>query len=79
MEKNQMNRREAAAAGEKYFVTGRPCKYGHYSKRAVSDGSCVECRRPGSVTSLAVINTPGEIVSVSPERAEIQRSLIDLA
>jgi|SRR5579859_1095797 len=33
----------AARAGEKFFTTGKPCKYGHYSKRYTSTGGCVTC------------------------------------
>lgn len=36
-------RRDAKARGDKYFDTGKPCKYDHASKRYVSTGSCVEC------------------------------------
>ncbi len=38
-------RAEALAAGDQYYDTGKPCKYGHLSKRATVDGACCECRR----------------------------------
>lgn len=38
-------RREAAAKGEKYFYTGRPCARKHYSLRFVTSGSCVVCSK----------------------------------
>ena len=36
-------RREARERGEKFFETGRPCKYGHVCKRYASTGGCIEC------------------------------------
>ena len=30
------------------FNSGRPCKRGHYSRRRVSDGACIECDRERS-------------------------------
>lgn len=38
-------RKEAAAAGLKYYLTGKPCKYGHMSVRSVKDRGCVTCMR----------------------------------
>lgn len=40
----KLSRREAIAAKEQYYFTGRPCKHGHFSKRETRDGSCLECR-----------------------------------
>lgn len=38
-------RRDAAReAGEKFFFSGRPCKKGHFTKKYVSTGECVECQ-----------------------------------
>lgn len=36
---------EALAAGQKFYFTGLPCKYGHIAERRTSDRSCMECRR----------------------------------
>lgn len=36
-------RAEAAAAGEKYYFTGRPCKNGHNAPRYTKNGICKEC------------------------------------
>ena len=74
-------RREALDAGEKYFFTGKPCKYGHLTERYVGNGGCLDCLRPKS-TAL-VISTPGEIISPhsslqNNERLEIQRSKIQI-
>jgi len=38
------SRIEAMEAGEKYYKTGKKCKYGHSSKRITYDGSCYKCR-----------------------------------
>lgn len=35
-------RKEAIAAGDKYYFTGKPCKHGHITKRHVSTG-CYAC------------------------------------
>lgn len=37
-------RKEAIFAKDKWYLTGKPCLKGHYSKRATIDGSCYECR-----------------------------------
>lgn len=34
---------EARAQGLSHYMTGRPCKSGHISRRAVSNNSCLEC------------------------------------
>lgn len=38
-------RREAKAAGDKYFFSGKPCKRGHIDKRFVSANKCASCAR----------------------------------
>lgn len=38
-----ITRRAAYARREKFFYTGKPCKYDHYAARYVSSGNCVEC------------------------------------
>ena len=35
---------EARELGEKYYFTGKPCKYGHLSKRSVACRDCYECK-----------------------------------
>lgn len=35
----------ALLAGEKYYVTGKPCKRGHFERRFVNGGRCMECTR----------------------------------
>lgn len=37
----------ARAAGEKTYMTGLPCKNGHYARRYTSSGACTECDRIG--------------------------------
>ncbi len=41
----RVTRKQALAAGEKYYFTGEPCKRKHVSPRAVSSGGCTECSR----------------------------------
>jgi mannose-6-phosphate isomerase-like protein (cupin superfamily) len=36
---------EAKKLNQKWFFTGKPCKYGHIDKRYVSTGICYECKR----------------------------------
>jgi HKD family nuclease len=36
---------EAIRQGKKWYRTGEPCIYGHYSDRLVSNGKCRECNR----------------------------------
>ena len=45
-----MKRREAEALGLSHYVTGKPCKHGHYAKRRTTDSTCSECC---SIASLA--------------------------
>jgi FKBP-type peptidyl-prolyl cis-trans isomerase len=40
-------RQEALERGEKTFLTGVPCKHGHYARRYTSSGACVECDKIG--------------------------------
>lgn len=41
-----ISRSEAKAQGLKFFVTGKPCKYGHVAPRYVNTGVCSGCRPP---------------------------------
>ena len=36
-------RAKAKELGERFYFTGRPCKYGHISKRYTDKGTCCEC------------------------------------
>jgi hypothetical protein len=42
---NRGARHEAKLKGEKWYSTGKPCKYGHYCDRLVTDGGCRECAK----------------------------------
>lgn len=46
-------RAAAAAAGAKTYVTGKPCKNGHYAARATLTGTCVQCTAEASKRWLA--------------------------
>ena len=39
----RLTRQDASSNGENYYYTGKPCKYGHYSKRLTASGNCHEC------------------------------------
>jgi len=38
------NQREARAAGDIYYTTGKPCTHGHYGARYTVSGNCVDCK-----------------------------------
>jgi hypothetical protein len=38
-----MKRREAKALGLSKYVTGKPCKHGHFSERYTKSAQCLEC------------------------------------
>jgi hypothetical protein len=38
-----MKRREAKALGLDKYVTGKPCKYGHFAERYVKGSKCTKC------------------------------------
>lgn len=38
-------RSEALEAVERYYDTGKPCKYGHVARRYTRSGACTECLR----------------------------------
>jgi len=38
------SRKEAKAAGDSHYLTGKPCKHGHIAKRSTLDGNCTQCR-----------------------------------
>ena len=40
----KLTRREAIDNKDKFYMTGKPCKFGHYAKRDARDGSCYVCR-----------------------------------
>jgi len=43
-------RSEALRAVERYYETGKPCKYGHLAKRFTRSGACTKCMRERAVT-----------------------------
>lgn len=43
-----MTREEAIRLGLKTYTAGKPCKYGHGSKRFVSSFGCIECNLQGT-------------------------------
>ena len=45
MKKLPKSHREAIAVGSAIYLTGRPCKRGHYSPRYSMSGDCIECGR----------------------------------
>lgn len=42
---NLISRKDAAANGETYFFTGKPCRRGHVDKRYTSGGQCLSCEK----------------------------------
>lgn len=36
-------RQEAAAAGQRHYLSSKPCRRGHVAPRRVSDGRCTQC------------------------------------
>lgn len=38
-----ITRSESKKTGNKYYITGKPCVHGHFSRRLTSTGQCVEC------------------------------------
>jgi hypothetical protein len=40
-----LSRKEAQATGEKFFFTGKACKWGHVERRYTASKCCVECVR----------------------------------
>lgn len=38
-------RTAAAASGQKFYKTGKPCKRNHVAKRRTIDGTCQECAK----------------------------------
>lgn len=46
-------RKQASLAGEKWYLTGRPCASGHTSKRVTKTGTCVACHAARAARSRA--------------------------
>ncbi len=40
-----ITKQQALVLGERYYFTGKPCKYGHTARRSVADNNCAECAR----------------------------------
>ena len=49
-----MERREAKAAGETQYYTGRACKNGHEAGRYTKTGHCVICARDAAARDRAI-------------------------
>lgn len=49
-------RREAAAAGERKYMTGRPCNKGHESIRYTVSGICCQCQKEAAKSYSAKMN-----------------------
>ena len=45
MRKLPLTRQEAIDSGSKFYLTDKPCKHGHYSKRYTSSKGCYECQK----------------------------------
>lgn len=56
-------RKQAASAGERFYLSGVPCKYGHNAKRYLANGQCVDCKRLG-------VNNPGRCASAKRRYGE---------
>lgn len=76
-----ISRAEAAAAGLRFYFTGRPCRRGHVSKRLVRDAMCHACElarharyhashRDRQLARMAANN--------AARRSEINRAMRDL-
>jgi hypothetical protein len=50
-----ISRKAARAAGLTHYFTGKPCKHGHISKRAVGGGNCLSCQRDWGHRNMARI------------------------
>ena len=46
----ETTRKAALANGDKHYDTGKPCKYGHYSKRYTNKGYCFECNKKACIS-----------------------------
>lgn len=51
-----LTRKEAKRLGEKFYFTGKPCRYGHIYKRQVSNRGCQECISPKLTFVCSVCN-----------------------
>lgn len=45
---------QALTTGSLFFVTGKPCKRGHNTRRYASSGRCVECCKIADVHTIPV-------------------------
>lgn len=74
LQKARPQRQAARDAGEPHYFTGRPCKYGHISKRNTVDASCIECRLVAKDTWLREHNQKTALAkrkNMSPAEREI--------
>lgn len=58
-------RKDATEAGEKFYYTGKECKYGHLDKRYTTNGLCVTCAAKRSAEWAA--NHPDKFASLQKE------------
>ena len=40
-----LSHKQAKEAGQRYYFTGKPCKWGHVAHRRTRDSSCMECAK----------------------------------
>lgn len=71
------NRKDAAAAGESKFYTGRPCINGHYAFRYTASGTCAECINGPSKAKKATSGNP-ELIAKYQKRDEILSEFIEI-
>jgi hypothetical protein len=50
-------RRDAHAAGQRHYYTGKPCKWGHIGPRFVVNGNCVACLNFKIIPAMTAPNT----------------------
>lgn len=51
-EMKMISRKEAKSMGLKFYLTGKPCKRGHVSKRRCDSGACLECKKESKIIWL---------------------------
>jgi hypothetical protein len=50
-------RKQAIEAVERWYWTGKPCKYGHIAKRYTITGSCSQCLNESSRATQQLIRS----------------------
>jgi len=67
-----ISRKEAQERGLKRYYTGKPCKHGHISPRAIHGGSCLECagiRKRAKTKAKVITKYPHKIISKDSAKA----------